>query len=166
MRHTGDAIFLLFYQRTIIVRFFYKQPKVSFMQLIMIKNQNDFKRDVYKIARVIYAETAAQSLRVVEALAAMIANGAQKSNQSEIDFVMNSGLFESLNKKSLHHDLMRVNPNARTFQMCLRVTDKMLKHNLPDCCFGATKFHRTEFNPDWSIARGYILEMDGLLFYL
>ena len=136
------------------------------MQLNLIKHQNDFPRDVYKIARVIYAETCAGSLRVVEALASMIANGAQINNQSELDFVMNSGLFESLDKKSSHHDLLNVNPDARTFQMCLRVTDKMLKHHLDDCCFGATKFHRTEFNPSWSIARGYILELDGLLFYL
>lgn len=136
------------------------------MQLTLIQHQNDFERDVYKIARVIYAETAAQSLRVVEALAAMIANGAHANNQSELDFVMKSGLFESLDKKSLHHDLFRVNPNARTFQMCLRVTDKMLKHNLEDCCFGATKFHRTENNPSWAYGRGYILELDGLLFYL
>ena len=136
------------------------------MQLTLIKHQNDFARDVYKIARVIYAETYAGSLRVVEALASMIANGAKANNQTELEFVMNSGLFESLNKNSLHHDLLRVNPHIKPFQMCLRVVDKMLKHNLADCCFGATKFHRTEFNPSWSIARGYILEMDGLLFYL
>ena len=136
------------------------------MQLPLIKHQNDFNPDVYKIARVVYAETCAQSLRVVEALASMIANGARANNQSELDFVMESGLFESLNKKSTHHDLLGVNTNARTFQMCARVVDKMLKHNLEDCCFGATKFHRTEFNPSWSIARGYILELDGLLFYL
>ncbi len=136
------------------------------MQLTLIKHQNDFARDVYKIARVIYAETCGQSLRVVEALAAMIANGARAHNQTELDFVMKSGLFESLDKKSTHHDLLTVNPNARTFQMCLRVTDKMLKHSLEDCCFGATKFHRTELNPNWSVARGYILELDGLLFYL
>ena len=136
------------------------------MQLTFIKHQNDFTRDVYKIARVIFAETCGQSLRVVEALASMIANGARVNNQTELDFVMTSGLFESLEKHSSHHDLLNVNHNARTFQMCLRVTDKMLKHNLDDCCFGATKFHRTEFNPSWSIARGYILEMDGLFFYL
>ena len=136
------------------------------MQLPFIKHKNDFNQDTYKIARVIFAETCAQSLRVVEALASMIANGARANNQSELDFVMKSGLFESLHKKSTHHDLLNVNPNARTFQMCLRVTDKMLKHNLEDCCFGATKFHRTELNPSWSIARGYILELDGLFFYL
>ncbi len=136
------------------------------MQLSLIKHQNDFKSDVYKIARVIYAETCGQSLRVVEALASMIANGARVSNQTELDFINNSGLFESLNKKSSHHDLLKVDASARAFQMCLRVSDKMLKHNLNDCCFGATKFHRTEFNPSWAFARGYILEMDGLLFYL
>lgn len=136
------------------------------MQLTLIKHENDFARDVYKIARVIYAETCAQSLRVVEALATMIANGARCAKQSELDFVMTSGLFECLDKHSLHHDLLRVNPNARTFQMCLRVTDKMLKNNLEDCCFGATKFHRVEMNPSWAYGRGYILELDGLLFYL
>lgn len=136
------------------------------MQPYETKHQNDFAQNTYQIARVVFAETCAQSLRVVEALASMISNGARKSGQSELDFVMKSGLFECLNKKSSHHDLLNINPNARTFQMCLRVVDKMLKHNLDDCCFGATKFHRDEFNPDWSRARGYILEMDGLFFYL
>ena len=136
------------------------------MQLNLIKHQNDFARDVYKIARIVYAETCGQSLRVVEALTSMIANGARSQNKNELDFIMQSGLFESLDKNSSHHDLLKVNPDARSFQMCLRVVDKMLKHNLDDCCFGATKFHRTEFNPSWSIARGYILEMDGLFFYL
>ena len=136
------------------------------IQFNLIKNTDDTQRNIYKIARVIYAETCGQSLRVVEALASMIANGARTNNQSELDFIMTSGLFESLDKHSKHHDLLKVNANARTFQMCVRVTDKMLKHNLPDCCFGATKFHRNEFNPSWSVARGYILEMDGLFFYL
>ena len=71
------------------------------MQLNLIKHTDDvFARDVYKIARVIYAETCAQSLRVVEALASMISNGARASGQSELDFVMKSGLFECLDKKS------------------------------------------------------------------
>ncbi|MBR6751907.1 MAG: hypothetical protein IKL95_01395 [Alphaproteobacteria bacterium] len=136
------------------------------MQSNLIKNQNDFTADVYKIARVVYAETYAQSLRVVEALASMIANGARRNNQSELDFVMKSGLFESLDKKSKNHYLLKVNADARTFQMCVRVVDKMLKHHLDDCCFGATKFHRVELNPKWTWGRGYILELDGLLFYL
>lgn len=136
------------------------------MQSNLIKNQNDFTADVYKIARVVYAETSAQSLRVVEALASMIANGSRRNNQSELDFVMKSGLFESLDKKSKNHYLLKVNADARTFQMCVRVVDKMLKHHLDDCCFGATKFHRVELNPEWTWGRGYILELDGLLFYL
>ena len=131
----------------------------------LITHQNDFSCEVYKIARVIYAETCAQSLRVVEALATMIANGARLNNQSELDFVMSSGLFECLDKKSSHHYLLKPDTNSRTFQMCLRVTDKMLKHHLDDCCFGATKFHRTEFNPSWAYGRGYILELDGIFFY-
>lgn len=136
------------------------------MQLTLINHQNDFAPDVYKIARVIFAETCGKSLRVVEALASMISNGARANNQPETEFVIQSGLFESLDKHSTNHDLLNVNTNAKTFQMCLRVTDKMLKHNLQDCCSGATKFHRTEFNPSWSLARGYILELDGLFFYL
>ena len=136
------------------------------MHIYETKHQNDFAQNTYQIARVVFAETCAKSLRVVEALASMIANGARKSNQSELDFVMRSGLFESLDDASSHHGLLTINPNARTFQMCLRVVDKMLKHNLDDTCCGATKFHRDEFNPDWSRARGYILEVDGLFFYL
>ncbi len=136
------------------------------MSLHETKHQNNSAQNTYQIARVVFAETCAKSLRVVEALASMIANGARRSNQSELKFVMESGLFESLNDTSSRHDLLNVAPDARAFQMCVRVVDKMLKHNLDDACCGATKFHRDEFNPDWSRARGYILEMDGLFFYL
>ena len=44
------------------------------MQLTLIKNPDETKGLAYKIARVVYAETQAASLRVVEALTSMIQN--------------------------------------------------------------------------------------------
>ena len=96
----------------------------------------------------------------------MIKNITVQTNRNIIDIIDDADLFSVLKPESPRHKYLSVDANNRAFQMCLRVTDKMLKHNLEDCCFGATKFHRTELNPDWSTARGYILELDGLLFYL
>lgn len=130
----------------------------------VINNPDARKINLYKIARIVYAETYAVSLRVVEALSSMINNNLK--NCSLDDLVHNTDLFESLNPKSEHHWALFVDARNRGFQMCLRTVNRMINGNLPDACFGATKFHRDEFLPDWAIARGYIADIDGLLFYL
>ena len=136
------------------------------MQLVLIHNPDETQSVIYKIARVIYAETYMPTLAAAEALASLIKNISTKLNRDVADIANDKNVFSVLNPESPRHKYLSVDANNRAFQMCLRVTDKMLKHNLEDCCFGATKFHRTEFNPSWSLARGYILDMDGLLFYL
>ena len=50
--------------------------------------------------------------------------------------------------------------------MCLRVVKTMMRGNLSDCVFGATRFHHTDVMPDWAIARGYIYEYEDILYYL
>lgn len=117
------------------------------------------------VARVVFAETDGRSLRVVEALTSMISNRAKKNNQSIRDVISDATIFESINDDSNRHDLLNVDSVRREFQMCVRVAMRMLHGNLPDACFGATIFHRDESLPGWAIARGYIADIDGILFY-
>lgn len=132
----------------------------------LINNPDKTKTPLYKIARIIYAETYAVSLRAVEALAAMIYNNMKATNRTLDMLINDSDLFESLNEKSKHHWALSVDARCRGFQMCLRTVIRMVHGNCPDTCFGAVRFHRDEFLPDWAIARGYIADIDGLLFYL
>lgn len=136
------------------------------MHLTVISNSDQTQSDLYKIARVVYAETHGQSLRGVEALSSMIWNYACISGLRPVEVADEVDIFESLNPASLNHAYLSVDAARREFQMCLRVVKKMMNGNLKDACFGATRFHRVDQMPMWAMARGYIAEIDGLLFYL
>ena len=131
----------------------------------LITAQSERMLLAYDIARVVYAETNAKSLRVVEALTSMISNRAKKNNIHIRNVISDSAMFESLNDDSVRHEYLNVDSKRHDFQMCVRVAIRMLHENLPDMCRGATMFHRTENLPSWAIARGYISDIDGILFY-
>jgi hypothetical protein len=136
------------------------------MQLVLIKNPDDTQIIAYKLARIVFAETKADSLQVVEAMASMIYNIHIKYNKSFEDIANDENIFEVLNEKSLRHHFMNVDANNRKFQMCVRVIKTMMHGNLKDTVFGATKFHHSDVMPQWAIARGYISECEDILFYL
>ena len=136
------------------------------MQLNLITNDDDTKIVQYKIARIIYAETKAESLQIVEAMASMIFNIHMKYEKSFEKIAKDENLFESLNEKSDRHQYLNVNANDRKLQMCLRVVQTMMHGNLRDSVFGATKFHHADVIPEWAMSRGYIAECSDILFYL
>ncbi len=136
------------------------------MHLTLIKNTDMEQGMSYKVARLVYAETSASSLAVVEALTSMIANLVSASGTDISVLISDADLFESLNPKSPNHTKLSVPVNTSSFQMCLRVAQRMLRGTLGDHCFGAIKFHHADRMPAWAIARGYIADIDGLLFYL
>ena len=135
------------------------------MEFKLIEMQNESMALAYAIARVVYAETLAKSLHVVEALTSMISNAAHHNNRNVKDIISDKTLFESLNSESNRHEFLSVDASRRDFQMCVRVAQTMLHGHLPDMCNHATKFHRDEMLPKWAIARGYVADIDGILFY-
>lgn len=134
------------------------------MELIL--NPDHTRGDAYKIARVVYAETGATSLPLVEGFASMIANIARARGISPVMVVSDENTFGALRTNNSRHGALNVRPDSRAFQMCLRVVTRMLHGNLPDCCNGATRFHRDDEMPDWATSRGYIADIDGVLFYI
>ena len=136
------------------------------MQLTLIENPDNTKSVLYKLARIVYAETLASSLRITEAMASMIYNIHIKYNKSFEDIANDSILFESLNNESVRHEYLNIPISDRKLQMCLRVVQKMMRGQLRDCVLGATNFHHTDVMPQWAISRGYIAEFDDILFYL
>lgn len=136
------------------------------MQLTLIKNNDDTQIVSYKLARIIFAETGGVSLPIVEAMSSMINNIHLKHNKSFESISMDSDLFECLNPKSPRYQNLSISANDRKFQMCLRVVQTMMRGNLRDTVFGATKFHHANVIPDWAMSRGYISECEDILFYL
>lgn len=136
------------------------------MSLSIIHNTDTSAGLAYKIARVVYAESGAQSLNGVEALTSMIKNMSDKTGVCIAHLISDEAVFNSLSKKSARHSRLYVSPNDNAFQMCLRVAKRMLSGGLPDCCYGATAFHHSEIIPQWARARGYIADIDEMLFYL
>ncbi|MCL1892231.1 MAG: cell wall hydrolase [Alphaproteobacteria bacterium] len=135
------------------------------MQLTLIKNNDDEKIALYKLARIIYAETRAVSLPAVEALCSMVGNLCRKSGRPLADIIADESVFESLDKKSQRHCDLLISSDDPKFQMCLRVVKRMAAHQLADTIRGAARFHRTENSPEWARNRGWVAEIDGLLFY-
>lgn len=136
------------------------------MDLQVISNTDARRSAEYKVARAIYAETGASSLRVIEAMASMIANMVRLTERSPEDIVSDVDIFESGSPHSVRHHLLSVDAHDRGFEVCLRVTQKMMRGNLADACCGAARFHRDDMMPSWATARGYIAEIDNILFYL
>lgn len=136
------------------------------MHLKLICNPYESKSMPYKIARVVYAETGATSLRVVEALTSMIQNCSYATGRTPMQIASDAEIFDALHKSSPRNAMLTVNADDRGFQMCVRVATRMLHGFLPDCCNGATRFHHADDMPRWATARGYIADIDGLLFYL
>jgi hypothetical protein len=136
------------------------------MHLTLIKNPDESKIILYKIARIIYAETNASSLRAAEALASLIKNLCISSARQLEDIAKDATVFESLNKNSARHDDLLVDCNRAEFQMCLRVAQRMLSGALPDAARGAVRFHRADTMPGWATSIGSICEIDNLIFYL
>ncbi len=139
---------------------------LSEMKLQLIKNPDETKKLSYQIARVVYAETSASSLPAVEAMVSMIKNASRATGVNIAQIISDTDMFESLNDTSMRHEMLSVPPSDRGFQMCLRVVSRMLAGGLPDMCRGATRFHHGDILPDWARTRGYILDIDELLFYL
>ena len=98
----------------------------------------------------------------VEALTSMIKNLSDKTGTTISEIISDKTIFNDSNKIVCLNECM----NSRKFEMCVRVASRMLAGGLPDSCHGATKFHHADIIPEWAIARGYIDDVDGLLFYL
>ena len=113
---------------------------------------------IYKIARVIYAQTNGASLPAAEAMASMIRNLCLATKCDLCDIAADKNIFVAPPSD--------IDARDKKFQMCVRVVQKMITGTLPDSVFGATRFHHESAIPDWATDLGYVAEVDGLLFYL
>ena len=136
------------------------------MQLVLIKNPDDSQKVSYKLARIVFAETGGASLATVEAMASMIYNIHTKYDKSFEDIANDKNIFDVLNENSPRYELLNTLADDRKFQMCLRVVKTMMRGNLRDSVFGATKYHHADVIPDWAMARGYITECEDIIYYL
>ena len=91
--------------RTLLRPIFYfnNHRGIQHMQLTLIKNTDELQSVAYKIARTVYAETHAVSLRVVEALTSMIYNSAVATHRCVVDVALDADLFPVLNRVCAWH---------------------------------------------------------------
>ena len=138
------------------------------MQMTLIKNPDTSGTSnmAYKIARVVYAQTGGVSLPLVCAFTSMIKNLSDASGVAISDLIGDKTIFPALGALDVNHARMYVPAQNRAFQMCVRTAYRMLMGQLPDCCYGATRFHYADEIPAWATSRGYIADIDGILFYL
>ncbi len=136
------------------------------MYMTLIKNTDMSATLAYRVARIVFAQTGARTLLGVEALTCMIKNISEKYGTPIEDIIQDKHIFDALDDASPRHCRMTEPANSRGFQMCVRTASRMLMGGLPDICFGATKFHYSDTIPDWAMSRGYIADIDGMLFYL
>ena len=138
------------------------------MQMTLIKNPDTTgtANMAYKIARVVYAQTGAVSLPLVCAFTSMIKNLSEASGIPVPDLIVDKSVFPVLSDSNIWHSRLHVCAQNRGFQMCVRTAYRMLMGHLPDCCYGATRFHYADEIPAWATSRGYIADIDGILFYL
>ena len=139
--------------------FFISKTRGPRMELELITNCANMTRDAYKIARTVYAETSGKSLPLVEAFTSMISNIARVRGIAPASVVDDADLFT-------HNANTEIDTTGRAVQMCLRTAQRMLRGNLSDITHGAVRFHTVNQMPDWATARGYIADIDGMLFYL
>lgn len=138
------------------------------MQLTLIKNPDTSGTTnmAYKIARVVYAQTGGVSLPLVCAFTSMIKNLSDASGVTISNLICDKIIFPALSDSDVNHVRLHVPAQNRAFQMCVRTAYRMLMGQLPDSCYGATKFHYADEIPAWATSRGYIADIDGILFYL
>jgi hypothetical protein len=136
----------------------------SHPHLTLIENPDLPRRTLYRLARILYAETRAASLAEVESLASLVSN-LKKSGRSLSDISEDRLMFECLDRNSARHQDLLIRHDSPALQMCLRTLSRSLSGILPDCIKGATNFHRAEFLPLWSTDIGSIIEIGNLHFY-
>jgi hypothetical protein len=138
------------------------------MQITVIRNpdMSGTTNMAYKIARVVYAQTGGVSLPLVCAFTSMIKNLSDASGVSISNLISDRTIFPALKGSDINHVRLHVPAQNRAFQMCVRTAYRMLMGQLPDSCYGATKFHYSDEIPAWATSRGYIADIDGVLFYL
>ena len=134
--------------------------------MIQIQNTDAMTRDAYKIARIVFAQTNATSLAGVEALTSMIQNIARKTGRKYTAIAADATIFDAYDDASPRHANLNTDASSRGFQMCVRVAMRMLNGTLSDMCNGATRYHHCDHMPSWAISRGYIADIDEMLFYL
>lgn len=137
------------------------------MQMTLIKNTDLSPKmtTAYKIARIVYAESGGISLPLVTAFTSMIKNLADSTGMSFTDIIQNKNIFPALDSKNPRHAHLYVRADNRAFQMCVRTAYLMLSGGLADTCYGATMFHHADELPQWATSRGYIADIDNVLFY-
>lgn len=122
-------------------------------------------RAVQALAQVLFRHVGGESVRVIEAVAAALANGRTCGGPMAEEWSLR--LAEAMGS-TRNPALPVFRPGgrcARRFAMCHRIARRALGSSLPDPTNGATAFHAADAWPSWSAGRLPVSEIGPLLFY-
>jgi N-acetylmuramoyl-L-alanine amidase len=125
--------------------------------------------DIELFARTLWSEAAGESLRGVEAVAAVVMNRAATLTEGAIDDACRSFACWS----SDNPDLARIaglkagagSTAELLFTTCLRIARRAVAGLLEDLTGGATHYHDRSTLPDWTAGREMAAEIGNRLFY-
>jgi N-acetylmuramoyl-L-alanine amidase len=125
--------------------------------------------DIELFARTLWSEAAGESLRGVEAVAAVVMNRAAALTEGAIDDACRSFACWSPDNP----DLARIaglkagagSTAELLFTTCLRIARRAVAGLLEDLTGGATHYHDRSTLPDWTTGREMAAEIGNRLFY-
>ena len=125
--------------------------------------------DIELFARTLWSEAAGESLRGVEAVAAVVMNRAAALTEGAIDDACRSFACWSPDNPDLARiaDLKAGAGSAAEllFTTCLRIARRAVAGLLEDLTGGATHYHDRSTLPDWTTGREMAAEIGNRLFY-
>ncbi len=126
------------------------------------------------LARTIYGEARGESVRGKEAIAAVILNRVQRSNDrggywwgNDLAGVcLKPWQFSCWNSDDPNCEkIKKVSMENRVFQSCIRIARRAVAGTLGDPTGGATHYHGRTANPPWARGKAPSAEIGGHLFY-
>ena len=125
--------------------------------------------DIELFARTLWSEAAGESLRGIEAVAAVVMNRAAALTEGAIDDACRSFACWSPDNPDLAQiDALKAGAGSAAellFTTCLRIARRAVAGLLEDLTGGATHYHDRSTLPDWTAGREMAAEIGNRLFY-
>lgn len=126
------------------------------------------------LARTLWGEARGETVRAMEALAALVVNRVRRARErggwwwggDVVAVCRKPGQFACWDAGVPERDgLLAVAPDDPAFAACQRIARRAVAGQLADPTGGATRVHRAGENPDWAQGRSACAEFGTLLFY-
>jgi hypothetical protein len=136
--------------------------------------RNADRQAILTLARTIYGEARGESVRGMEAVAAVVMNRVRRASErggwwwgsTPIDVCRKPQQFSCWNETDPNRcKILAVDPEHPVFRICLRIARRAIAGTLKDPTKGATHYHAKDVSPPWARSRKPSAEIGGHKFY-